>query len=104
VGNDGRCQYRGGDELLETLLVTEGSLAAWQAHHDHDLHRPAAMETELRRTLTEVTIEAASHLFRYLSGALANAPGRDALAEQEAKLIADGAVAALGRRLRGTVG
>ena len=66
------------------------------------------MEAELRRALTEVTIEAAPYMFRYLGGALANAPGRDALvralAEQEAKLIADGAIAALGWRLRGSVG
>jgi SAM-dependent methyltransferase len=98
----------GYNELLETLLITDGSLAAWQAHHDHDLHRAAAMEAELRRALTEVTIEAAPYLFRYLGRALANAPGRDALvralAEQEAKLIADGAIAALGWRLRGAAG
>ena len=53
-------------------------------------------------------MEAAPYLFRYLGGALANAPGRDALvqalAEQEAKLIADGAIVALGWRLRVTAG
>lgn len=98
----------GDGELLENLLRTDGALAAWQEHHDHDLHRAALMEAELRGALAEVTVEAAPYLFRYLGGALANAPGRDALvralAEQEAKLIADGAIVALGWRLRGTAG
>ena len=97
----------GYNELLNDLLATDGSLAAWEKHHDHDLHRAAAMEAELRRALTDVTIEAAPYLFRYLGAAMANAPERDglvrALAEQETKLIADGVITALGWRLRGIV-
>ena len=97
----------GDHELLNDLLATDGSLAAWEKHHDHDLHHAAAMEAELRRALTDVTIETAPYLFRYLGAAMANAPGRDglvrALAEQESKLIADGAITALGWRLRGTL-
>lgn len=95
----------GYNELLNDLLATDGSLAAWEKYHDHDLHRAAAMEAELRSALTDVTIEAAPYLFRYLGAAMANAPRRDdlvrALAEQESKLIADGAITALGWRLVG---
>lgn len=98
----------GCDELLENLLSTGGSLAAWQEYHDHDLHAASAMEAALRRALTEVVVESAPYLFRYLGAALANAPARNALvralAEQETKLIADRAITALGRRLRGAVG
>ncbi len=98
----------GYNKLLEDLLATEGSLAAWEKYHDHDLHRAAAMEAELKRALTDVTIATAPYMFRYLGAAMANAPERDALvralAEQETKLIADGAVTALGWRLCGTVG
>ena len=93
------------NELLNDLLATDDSPAAWEKHHDHDLHRAAAMEAELRRALTDVTIEAVPYLFRYLGAAMANAPERDALvramAEQESKLIAAGAVTALGWRLCG---
>jgi hypothetical protein len=64
------------------------------------------MEAELRRALADVTIETVPYLFRYLSAAMAKPPERDglvrALAEQEGKLIADGAITALGWRLRGT--
>jgi SAM-dependent methyltransferase len=98
----------GDNELLNDLLETDGSPAAWEKYHDHDLHRAAAMEAELRRVLTDVTIGTAPYMFRYLGAAMANAPERDALvralAEQETKLIADGAITALGWRLCGTVG
>jgi SAM-dependent methyltransferase len=98
----------GYNELLNDLLATEGSLAAWQKYHDHDLHRAAAMEAELRRALSDVTIETAPYLFRYLGAAMANAAERNglvrSLAEQEGHLIADGKITALGWRLRGTVG
>jgi SAM-dependent methyltransferase len=97
----------GHSALLEDLLATGGSPAVWQEHHDHDLHGAAAMEAALGAALTEVEVEAAPYLFRYLGAALAKAPARDtlvrALAEQERTLIADGAIAALGWRLRGTV-
>jgi SAM-dependent methyltransferase len=97
----------GYNDLLNDLLATDGSLAAWEKYHDHDLHRAAAMDAELRRVLTDVTIETAPYLFRYLGAAMANAPERDglvrALAEQETKLIADGAITALGWRFVGTV-
>jgi SAM-dependent methyltransferase len=96
----------GYNELLNDLLASDGSLAAWEKHHDHDLHLAAAMEAALRRTLTDVAVETAPYLFRYAGAAMANAPERDALvralAEQEAKRIADGAITALGWRLRGT--
>ena len=98
----------GYSELLNDLLVTGGALAAWEKYHDHDLHRAAAMAAELSRVLTDVTIGTAPYMFRYLGAAIANAPERDALvralAMQETKLIADGAITALGWRLCGTIG
>jgi SAM-dependent methyltransferase len=98
----------GDNELLNDLLETDGSPAAWEKYHDHDLHRAAAMGTELRRVLTDVAIGTAPYMFRYLGAAMANAPEREALvralAEQETKLIADGAITALGWRLCGNVG
>ncbi|HEV8680701.1 MAG TPA: class I SAM-dependent methyltransferase [Stellaceae bacterium] len=98
----------GHNELLNDLLETDGSPAAWEKYHDHDLHRVAAMEAELQRVLTDVTIGTAPYMFRYLGAAMANAPERDtlvrALAEQETKLIADGAITALGWRLCGALG
>jgi SAM-dependent methyltransferase len=98
----------GQQELLNDLLESDGSVATWQRHHDHDLHRVPAMEGELRRLLTDVTIEEAPYFFRYLGAAMANAPERNDLvrsfAEQEGRLIADGAITALGWRLRGTAG
>ncbi|MGH6927130.1 MAG: class I SAM-dependent methyltransferase, partial [Dongiaceae bacterium] len=33
----------GYNELLNDLLATDGSLAAWEKYHDHDLHRASAM-------------------------------------------------------------
>jgi SAM-dependent methyltransferase len=94
------------NQLLNDLLATEGSMAAWGKYHDDDLHQASAMEFELRRALADVTIEAVPYLFRYLGAAMAKAPERDALvralAEQENKLAADGTITALGRRFLGT--
>jgi len=98
----------GGHELLDDLLSTEDLLAAWRRHHDHDLHRVEAMEAALRRGLTDVTVERAPYLFRYLGAALGSSPGRNplvrVLAYKESRLIADGTIEALGWRLRGAVG
>src|SRR5262249_33993499 len=83
----------GDSELLNDLLATDGSPAAWEKHHDHDLHRAVAMEAALRGALTDVTVETSPYLFRYAGAAMANAPERNAvmraLAERESKLIAD---------------
>lgn len=98
-------QLAEGDALIDALLATDGSLEAWRADHDHDLHPAAAMREALQRRFTTVSLQQAPYMFRYAAAALGSGSRRNdilrALARQEQEFIADSAIAPVGWRFVG---
>lgn len=92
----------GQNEFIDELLSTDGSLAAWSKHHDHDLSSAAQIAEALETVCGKVIAENAPYFFRYLARAMGNLEQRDgvtaALAGQENELISRGAIMPLGRR------
>jgi SAM-dependent methyltransferase len=90
------------DELLDDILGAGASLAAWRRHHDHNLNNAAQIAVALDTVIGSVISEDAAYYFRYLAKAMDDLNQRDtvaeALAEEESKLISQGAITALGRR------
>lgn len=89
-------------EFLDEMLATDGSLAAWHKHHDHDLSTAARIAEALETVCGSIIAENAPYFFRYLTNAMDSLDQRnaviEALAEQESELISQGAIIALGRR------
>jgi SAM-dependent methyltransferase len=93
------------DEFLSKILSKTKTLNAWRQDHERELHTAAEIAAQLQKLLGDVLKEEAPYYFRYLAGAIAVTEKSDAilqaLAEQEAALVADGAIVALGRRFVG---
>ncbi len=89
-------------EFLDEMLATDGSLAAWHKHHDHDLSNAAQIAAALETVCDNVIAENVPYFFRYLTNAMDSLDQRnavtEALAQQESELISQGAIIALGRR------
>jgi len=95
-------------ELIDGILATDGSLAAWRKHHENDLSSAIEIAATLETVFGEVVTENAAYYFRYLAKAMGELNQRDAvteaLAQQEGELISQGAITALGRRFVATRG
>jgi CelD/BcsL family acetyltransferase involved in cellulose biosynthesis len=93
-------------ELVDEILGTAASLAAWRKNHNPDLNSAVQMAATLNTIFGSVITENAAYYFRYLAKAMGHVNQRDAvaqaLAEQEGELISQGAITALGRRFVGT--
>lgn len=91
-----------GDDFLGALRSKIELVKRWRENHESDLHTAANIFAEIRRVFGETHYEEAPYYFRYLSPGILPTAGRDKivqnLAEQEAGLIARGAIPALGRR------
>ena len=91
-----------GDDFLSALRSKIELVKRWRENHESDLHTAANIFAEIRRVFGETQCEETPYYFRYLSRAIVPTADRDKivqnLAEQEAGLIARGAILALGRR------
>ena len=90
------------DDFLSAVRSKTETLKAWRENHESDLHTAAAILAEIRKVFGEVRCEEVPYYFRYLSRASFPTADRDKilrdLAEEEAGLIAEGTILALGRR------
>jgi SAM-dependent methyltransferase len=91
-----------GDDFLSALRSRNEMLKIWRENHKSGLHTAANVLAEIRRVFGETQCEEAAYYFRYLSRAIVPTADHDKilqdLAEQEAGLIAEGMILALGRR------
>ena len=91
-----------GDDFLSALRSRNETLKIWRENHESGLHTATNVLAEIRRVFGETQCEEAAYYFRYLSRAIVPTADRDKilqdLAEQEAGLIAEGMILALGRR------
>jgi SAM-dependent methyltransferase len=93
---------RDAEGFAARLLRQDGTLAAWQAAHDHHLHTAAAMLTCLREQFAEVHATVAPYLYRYVCALLAEDAAGHRLAlrvlELEKRFAQAAGVSLIGRR------
>jgi len=93
---------RKADAFAEKIIRAEGAITVWQAGHDHDLHRAAAMDSCLRENFSEVRLAMAPYLYRYVCTLLEESPLGFELARRvmqlEKRFIEVAGLTFLGRR------
>jgi SAM-dependent methyltransferase len=91
-----------GDEFLNAVQAKTETLTAWRENHEPDLHTAADIFAQIKTVFGNVVREEAPYCFRYLAKAIVPSADRDTilreLCDQEAALISEGAIVALGRR------
>lgn len=92
-------------ELVTKLLDSSDPAHAWHAHHDHDLHRAAAMIEALAAHFEVRQVEPVPYLYRYLVPVLPETPEGAAFVEDvlraETRAGERGEATLVGRRIVG---
>lgn len=94
------------NEFLNALRLNTETLSAWRANHERELHTAANISGQINGVFAKVTREDVPYFFRYLTNTIVPGANRyrivEKFAEEEAAMISEGTIIALGRRFVAT--